>query len=218
MDIAFFLKGLILGFSIAAPVGPIGLLCIQRTLEGGRLLGLVTGLGAATADAAYGSVAGFSLTFVSRFLVNQQGWLGLVGGLFLIYLGVRILFSRPAEEAAPAQHNGLGKAYASTLFLTLTNPMTILSFTAVFAGLGIGAVRGDYYSAAFLVAGVFCGSALWWLLLSGGVGALREKVDARALTWVQDLGHHRRRIRAGGPHNGAERCALSTEINKEESE
>jgi threonine/homoserine/homoserine lactone efflux protein len=180
--LSFFLKGIVIGFSIAAPVGPIGILCIRRSLAEGPWIGLATGLGAATADAAYGCVAAFGLTAVSSFLVSQKFWLGLIGGAFLCYLGVRTFLSRPAEHAAAAvQTNGLFGAYASTLFLTLTNPMTILSFVAVFAGFGLGA-SPDYLAASVLVLGVFAGSALWWLILSGGVGSLRSRVKAN---WMQ---------------------------------
>jgi threonine/homoserine/homoserine lactone efflux protein len=180
----FLLGGIILGFSIAAPVGPIGVLCIRRTLAEGRASGLASGLGAATADAIYGCVAGFGLTFISSFLVNQQGWLRLVGGAFLCYLGIRTFLGRPADQAAPAQGNGLIGAYGSTFLLTLTNPMTILSFTAVFAGLGMADTGSDCGSAAVLVLGVFIGSTLWWLGLSSIVSLFRTRFDARALRWV----------------------------------
>ncbi len=184
---SFFLKGLVIGFSIAAPVGPIGVLCIRRTLADGRLTGLVSGLGAASADALYGCVAGFGLTFISSALIGQQVWLRLVGGAFLCYLGIKTLLARPAEGDSPAGGTGLAGAYASTLFLTLTNPMTILSFAAVFAGLGLVGAGGGYGSAAALVLGVFSGSAIWWLLLSSGVGLFRRKFDARALRWVNRI-------------------------------
>ena len=178
MPLSFFLKGLVIGFSIAAPVGPIGVLCIRRSLADGRWVGLATGLGAATADAAYGCIAAFGLTAISGFLVGQKFWLGLIGGVFLCYLGVRTIVSAPAEQATPAQGEGLFSAYLSTLFLTLTNPMTILSFLAVFAGFGFG-TSSNYFAAAVLVAGVFLGSALWWLVLSGGVGLLRSRVTSK---------------------------------------
>lgn len=172
----FFGKGMLIGFSIAAPVGPIGLLCIRRSLVEGSSVGLATGLGAATADAAYGCIAGFGLTAVSGFLVGHRVWLGFLGGLFLVYLGLRTCFSKPAEEAPKPAAAGLLSAYLSTLLLTITNPMTILSFVAVFAGLGLG--RGqDYFAAGGLVAGVFSGSALWWLLLSSGVGMLKDRIS-----------------------------------------
>jgi threonine/homoserine/homoserine lactone efflux protein len=183
MDSSLFLRGLVIGLSIAAPVGPIGVLCIRRTLAQGRGYGLVSGLGAATADAVYGCVAGFGLTLISSFLVDQQVWLRLVGGAFLCYLGVKTLLAKPAEEAAKARGTGLLGAYASTLFLTLTNPMTILSFAAIFAGLGVAETNGGYIPAAILVLGVFAGSALWWLLLSGGVSLFRKKFAPQALVW-----------------------------------
>src|SRR5271157_4875386 len=145
MALHLLLKGVIIGFSIAAPVGPIGVLCIRRSLAEGRQIGLATGLGAATADAAYGGVAGFGLTIISGFLVGHRVWLGFLGGLFLCYLGIRTFLSGPAEQAAEIRGGGLCSAYLSTLFLTLTNPMTILSFVAVFAGFGLGA-SPDYVS------------------------------------------------------------------------
>jgi threonine/homoserine/homoserine lactone efflux protein len=173
-----------MGFSIAAPVGPIGVLCIRRTLAEGRSSGFVSGLGAATADGIYGCIAGFGLTFISRALVDRQGWLRVVGGAFLCYLGIKTLLTRPAERPASIGGTGLVGAYASTFLLTLTNPMTILSFVTVFAGLGIGDAGGDYASALALVLGVFTGSAAWWFLLSGGVSLLRAKFSTQALRWV----------------------------------
>jgi threonine/homoserine/homoserine lactone efflux protein len=177
---------LILGFSIAAPVGPIGILCIRRTLAEGRSFGFASGLGAATADALYGSIAAFGLTLITNVLVGQQLWLRLVGGAFLCYLGARTLLSRPAEQAAQARASGRGLlgAWVSTLLLTVTNPMTILSFVAVFAGLGLGQGAAGELDAAMLVLGVFCGSALWWLVLSGGVSLLRRRVTPNLLVWV----------------------------------
>lgn len=187
MDLTFLFRGILIGFSIAAPVGPIGVLCIRRTLADGRAAGLVSGLGAATADALYGCVAGFGLTLISNFLVRQQWWLGLIGGLFLCYLGGKTLLSKPAEQAASAKGSGLLGAYASTFFLTVTNPVTILAFAAIFAGLGLANTRGDYGAAAVLVLGVFLGSAAWWLLLSGGVSLLRERFTATGLQWVNRI-------------------------------
>jgi threonine/homoserine/homoserine lactone efflux protein len=187
MDINFFLRGLIIGFSIAAPVGPIGVLCIRRTLAQGLESGLVSGLGAATADAIYGSIAGLGLTFVSNLLIRQQLWLKLIGGVFLCYLGVKTFMSLPAKHAAKAEGNNLITAYASTFFLTLTNPMTILSFTAIFAGLGVASTRENYASAIVLVFGVFIGSALWWLLLSGGIALFRTTFTPTRLHWVNRI-------------------------------
>jgi threonine/homoserine/homoserine lactone efflux protein len=187
MEIMFLLKGLAIGFSIAAPVGPIGVLCIRRTLTDGRASGLVSGLGAATADAIYGCIAGFGLAFISNFLVSQQVWLRLIGGVFLCYLGLKTLLAKPAEGVALGKGGSLLGAYASTFFLTLTNPMTIISFAAIFAGLGLAGTSGDYVSAGVLVTGVFTGSAMWWLILSGGVGIFREKFNSPGLRWVNRI-------------------------------
>ncbi len=187
MGLDYFLRGLLLGFAIAAPVGPIGVLCIRRTLAQGLLAGLVSGLGAATADAFYGFVAAFGLTFISSFLIEQQSWIRLIGGLFLGYLGTRTFSAPVAEEAATSAGNGLVAAYSSTLFLTLTNPLTILSFAAVFAGLGVGAAAGDYGAAVATVLGVFSGSALWWLALSAGVSLFRSRFTPRAMRWVNRI-------------------------------
>jgi threonine/homoserine/homoserine lactone efflux protein len=187
MDISILLKGILLGFSIAAPVGPIGVLCIRRTLADGRASGFISGLGAATADAFYGSIAGFGLTFISGFMISQQAWLRLLGGAFLLYLGMRTFLAKTAQAAASANGDGLAGAYASTLFLTLTNPLTIISFAAIFAGLGIAANSGDYASAATLVAGVFVGSASWWFILSGGVSLFRSRFNLQSMNWVNRI-------------------------------
>ena len=164
--ILFLLKGLAIGFAIAAPVGPIGVLCIRRTFAEGRLTGFVTGLGAATADAFYGAVAGFGLTAVSGFLIGFQQELRLAGGLFLCALGAKTFFAKPAATAARMTGKGLAQAYLTTVVLTLTNPATILSFAAVFAGAGLGQHGTGTAEALALVSGVFLGSAGWWLALS----------------------------------------------------
>jgi threonine/homoserine/homoserine lactone efflux protein len=187
VDPDLFLRGGLIGLAIAAPVGPIGVLCIRRTLAEGRVYGLVSGLGAATADALYGCIAGFGLTFISAALVSHQAGLRLVGGIFLCYLGIRTLLAQPAQQAASSSGSGLLRAYASTFFLTLTNPMTILAFAAVFAGLGLASASSGYGSAGLLVLGVFVGSACWWLLLSSIVGAFRTRFSASGLRWVNRI-------------------------------
>lgn len=181
------LKGLIIGFSIAAPVGPVGLLCIQRTLNYGRLSGLLTGLGAATADGLYGAIAAFGLTLISNFFVAQRFWLGLIGGVFLFYLGLRTFTSRPAEQAAAKAHKGLVYDYISTVLLTLANPATILAFVAIFAGLGLGSTEQGVHAALVMTVGVTLGSALWWFLLSGGISLFRQKLKPSALAIVNRI-------------------------------
>ena len=179
--LAALLKGLAVGLSIAAPVGPIGLLCIRRTLSGGWLIGLLTGLGAATADMVYGFVAAAGLTVVTELLVGARAPLQLAGGAALILLGITILRSDPGSERITVTSSGLAAAYGVTFVLTLTNPATILSFAAVMAGLGAMGTSGR---TAALVVGVFLGSALWWLFLSGTVSLLRHRLPERALQWI----------------------------------
>jgi threonine/homoserine/homoserine lactone efflux protein len=182
MDPGLFVRGLVLGFTIAAAVGPIAVLCIRRTLAEGRVVGLVSGMGVATADATYGAVAAFGLTAVTDLLVDWRRALGLVGGTFLLWLAWRTFRAEPGEAATVADggRRGLAGAYLSTLGLTLTNPLTILSFAALFVGLGV--TGGDTAGAALLTAGVFVGSASWWVILTTVVGSLRSRVTP---TWLR---------------------------------
>lgn len=163
------LKSLIIGFAIAAPVGPIGVLCIQRSLHDGFKIGLMTGLGAALADGTYGLIAGFGLTALSSLLVAHQFWIHVLGGLFLLYLGIKLFLTKPREKSAGNSDKSSWHALCTTYFLTLTNPATILSFVAVFAGLGLGTIHPSYVDAIILVLGITIGSIIWWLILSSGV-------------------------------------------------
>jgi threonine/homoserine/homoserine lactone efflux protein len=186
VDVSVFLRGLIFGLSIAAPVGPIGVLCIRRTLAYGRLTGFASGLGAASADGIYGSIAAFGLTAISDVLIGGQIVLRLVGGLFLLYLGIKTFRSRPTAQEAEVKttRRGLFGAYSSTLFLTLTNPATIFSFFLIFGSLGLAETGRNYAASALVVLGVVCGSALWWFILSGGVSLLRSRVTPNLLAWI----------------------------------
>lgn len=187
MEFLFWIKGVILGFSIAAPVGPMGVLCIRRTLANGMLSGFLSGLGTASADAIYGCIAAFGITVISAFLLDNRFLLHMFGGLFLLYLGYNTFRATPAETAAETNGKGLLGAYTSAFFLTLTNPATIMSFVAVFAGLGISDADGDFILAGFMVLGVFTGSLFWWLILSVIVNVFRAKFDQRRLRRVNQL-------------------------------
>src|SRR5262245_4848251 len=182
MDPLFFLRGLGIGFAIAVGVGPITLLVVRRTLEHGRVYGLASGMGVAAADATYGGIAAFGLAALTTVLVGARIALGLIGGAFLLYLGWRTMTNTPREAAEASERPGSVGAAVSIYGLTMTNPMTILSFAAAFAGLGI--VAGSGAEAALLTIGVWAGSALWWVILTAVVAALRTRVTLRALTWI----------------------------------
>jgi threonine/homoserine/homoserine lactone efflux protein len=188
METSFLLRGLLIGLSVAATVGPMSVLCIQRTIQKGVVYGLISGLGIATADGLYGCIAGFGLTVIATFLVNQQGWIRALGGLFLVYLGCKTLLTKPAERAATATNvTGFVGAYISTFLLTLTNPLTILSFVAIFAGLGVGSGKNSLFAALLVVCGIFLGSAIWWCLLTGGINLFRRKFTPRLLLWINRI-------------------------------
>ena len=186
MELTFFLKGILVGFAMAVPIGPIGVMCIRKTLTEGRLRGLIIGLGAATADFFYGCVAAFGLTFVSSALDSQRVWIRLVGGALLLFLGVRTFRAKPADPRYRIQSSGMLGTYFYIVFLTLTNPLTIFAFIAVFAALGLG-VGVINFSGSALVLGVFTGSFLWFLSLSSAVTLFREKFDMVGLQWVNRI-------------------------------
>lgn len=187
-----FLKGLAIGFAIAAPVGPIGILCIQRSLHSGFKIGLMTGLGAALADGTYGLIAGLGLTTVSSLMTKYQVWIQLFGGVFLIYLGFKLFF-KPYHNQTISSSNDKSSwhAFGTTYFLTLTNPATLLSFIAIFAGLGLGTTNPGFVHAVLLVTGITLGSATWWLLLSSSAVFILHKRISKSflhiINWVSGL-------------------------------
>ena len=183
MDPTFLARGLVIGFGVAMAVGPMSLLTMRRTIAHGRLYGLVSGLGIASADASYGAVAAFGLTAVTAVLVGARTALAIVGGVVLVWLAIRTIRARPPSTAAEAgDRPGLPTAFLSIYGMTMTNPMTILSFAGIFAGIGL-AGHGAL-DAALLTGGVFLGSSLWWVLLTTVVGWLRERITPDALVWI----------------------------------
>ena len=186
MELTYFLKGILIGFAMAVPIGPIGIMCIRKTLTEGRLRGMIIGFGAATADMLYGSVAAFGLTIISNTLFSERVWIRLVGGTLILFLGVRTFRAHPSDPKLHINSSGILRSYLSTVFLTLTNPLTIFAFIAVFAALGLGKGLG-YFSASTLVAGIFIGSSLWFFSLSSGVTLFRNKLDLVGLQWVNRI-------------------------------
>jgi len=186
--LTLFLKGLIIGLAIAAPVGPIGILCIQRSLQNGFKIGLMTGLGAASADGTYGLIAGFGLTAISSLLITYQFWIRLLGGLFLLYLGIKLFRTHSKNLQTQSHDSSSLHAFGTTYLLTLTNPTTILSFIAVFVGLGLGTTSTTYSDAFILVLGITIGSALWWLFLSSFVAyILHHRLNPKMMQWINRL-------------------------------
>lgn len=187
MDLALALplplRGLIIGFTIAAAVGPISLLVIRRSIAHGQAYGLVSGLGVATADASYAAIAAFGLAAVTSVLVSGRVVLGLAGGVVIALIGIRTMLSRPQETERDEARPGLAAAFGSIFALTMTNPLTILSFAAVFAGVGLVA-GASFFDAAILTLAVWAGSALWWLVLTSIVGLVRGRISKRAVLWI----------------------------------
>lgn len=186
MQLTFFIKGILVGFAMAIPLGPIGILCIRKTLTEGRLRGLIIGLGAATADLLYSCIAAFGLTVVSDTLNSQRIWIRLVGGALLLFLGIRIFRAQPKNPKFNINGSGMLRSYLTTVLLTLTNPLTIFAFIAIFAALNLSEGL-SYLSASFLVLGVFIGSTSWFALLSSGVTLFRNKLDINGLRWVNKI-------------------------------
>ena len=182
------LKGLVhgalIGFAIAAPVGPVGMMVIRRTLEGGLLRGVLAGLGAALADAFYGAIGAIGLTFVSHFLSEYGFWIRLGGGALICYLGVHTFLAPPpaaSDTGAPPHH---ARAFLSTLLLGLANPTTILAFAAAFAAFGPGSYTKDYVTASVVMCSVFAGASLWWLMLTASVSLLRGRLSLNGMKWI----------------------------------
>lgn len=182
VDVPLFLQALAIGFAVAVPLGPIGLLCIERTLRLGLATGLATGLGVALADASYGALVATGATLLSEVLAAQERSLRILGGLALAAIGLRSLLKARQDAAAGDGRAVRLKAFATAYLLTLANPATIASFMAIFAGLGFSRTARTPGDAAVVVTGVFLGSLLWWILLSSGVALLRHRLPPRAVT------------------------------------
>ena len=188
MPLIFLLKGIAVGIVIAVPVGPVGVMCVRRTIFEGKRAGFISGLGAATADALFGCIAAFGLTFVSDWLIGYHQWLRVAGGCYLLYVGGSALLARReskhSSEPDEPDAEGLPRNFLSTFALTLTNPITILAFLGIFSALGLSGADATFSRAAILVLGVWLGSLLWWLALTFGLGSLFRSFEARHLKWI----------------------------------
>ena len=187
MDLIILSKGLMVGFIMCAPFGPVGLLCLRKTLIEGRTAGALSVLGASTVDGIYCIVAGLGLTWVSNFVIAQKMMIQLLGSLALILIGIFIYLSRIRAMSLNRKPNGLLSAFSSTFFLMLGNPLPILLFTATFTALGVHGWRGDYLSTAVLVSGVFAGSSLWAPLFAFMGGLLSSPFNSPQLKRVNQI-------------------------------
>lgn len=183
MLLIFLLKGIAIGIVIAVPVGPVGVMCVRRTIFASRLAGLVSGVGAATGDAMFGLIAAFGLTFVSDLLIGYQQWLRVAGGAYLLWVGGAALLA-PTEVASRPRRRVELRDFVSTFVLTLSNPITILAFLGIFSAIGLSGERATLDRAAILVLGVWLGSLLWWLGLSFGLGLLSGSFGVGHLRWI----------------------------------
>jgi threonine/homoserine/homoserine lactone efflux protein len=193
VDLELPIRGLVAGLIIAAPVGPVNLLCIRRTIEKGRKSGMVSGLGAALADTLYGAVAGFGISLVTQFITREEFWIRMIGGAFLTGVGVVYYCKPPRSLAAREDDSGANSDFASAFLLNVTNPTTVLSFLAVLATLGVGGQRSLWRTIA-LVVGIFCGSMIWWTLVASAASHLRSRLTDSSLRWM----NHAAGIAIGG--------------------
>ncbi len=185
----YILDGIIIGFSASVPLGPIGVLCIQRTLNKGRLAGFFSGLGAAFSDTLYAIIAGFSLSFIVSFIEQQLLYIQIFGAAILIFLGFKIFYSNPAKQLRK-QKRGKGNLFqdfVSTFLITISNPLAIFLFLAFFASFGVVKKGGDYFNHMLLIIGVMTGASLWWFILTSVVNLFRSKINLRRLWWLNKI-------------------------------
>lgn len=183
------LEGMIVGFSASVPLGPIGVLCIQRTLQRGRLAGFFSGLGAAVSDTIYAVIAGFSLSFIVAFIEEQIFWIQIFGAVILFLLGAHIYRSNPAVQLRRQRRSKSSylQDFVSTFLLTISNPLALFLFIAFFAGFGVVAPNSGLAGQLVLILGVFLGATTWWLLLTSVVGLFRQAVNLRRLYWINKI-------------------------------
>lgn len=188
MDLVLLIKGAVAGFVIAAPIGPVGFLCIQRTLSRGMAMGLAAGFGGAAADTIFGAVAAFGLTFIADFLIRHDTWMRLGGGVLLLILGIHGCLKRHTAMApAPPSVRGAAGDSVSAFILTVTNPMTILTFSPVFLAVGAVVAQDDRPAAWTLILGVFVGSCVWWVILCALAELFRRKINSARIVIIHRI-------------------------------
>lgn len=189
MVFALFWKGLIVGLMVTIPLGPVGVLCIQRTLNKGRVSGFVSGLGASAADAVFAIIAGFGISYIISFVKTQHIYFQIIGGVIVLFLGIHIFYTNPVRQVRLQRmnKNKLHHDFLSVFFLTITNPLAILLFLAMFAGINISGYEINAFGLSSLVGGVLAGSAGWWFLLSFVISIFRERIRLRNIWWMNKV-------------------------------
>lgn len=189
MDFNIILQGIIVGIAVSAPLGPIGVLCIQRTLNKGYASGVVSGIGASTADIIYAIIAGFSITFISDFLIEQQNIIRIIGGIFLTFIGIKIYFSNPIKQirAQRTQGNKFFSDFITSFLITISNPITILAFGLIFSSFNMIESNENSTNISILIASVFAGALIWWLLLITIISLFKSKIRLRNLFWINKV-------------------------------
>lgn len=189
MDLLFIIKGLLIGVAVSAPLGPIAVLCIQRTMSKGFMSGLVSGFGAVTADIIYAVIAGFGITLIRDFLMDNQMLLRITGGVFLIFMGIKIFFANPAKQIRKlrAKGNRYFTDFITSFFLTISNPITVIAFGALFAGFQIITENTGTFNIVILITSVMTGAIIWWLLLTAIISIFRKKIRLRNLLWINKV-------------------------------
>jgi threonine/homoserine/homoserine lactone efflux protein len=187
MDTSLFIQGMIIGLTLAVPVGPIALLCIQRAVTDGRFHGIVSGVGVATADSFYAAVTLFGLTAISGLIIAHQFSLRLAAGVVLILIGIRIFFAIPAPLSEKTEHETYLKDYLSMVAIAIANPLTLIFFIAILPGFGVVFHENSVLLALEFVGGVFIGSTLWWIILCGAIGSVRSRIRAEHLRLINRI-------------------------------
>ena len=181
MDTSLFVQGIIIGLTLAVPVGPLSLLCIRRSVADGRLHGIISGTGVATADSFYAAITVLGLTFISGLIIAWQVLFRFLTGIILILIGIRVFLSVPAGVSANTEHEPYLRDYLSMLALAIANPLTLIFFIAILPGFGVVFHEISVFSASAFVAGVFLGSTVWWVILCGSVGSVRFRISGKNL-------------------------------------
>jgi threonine/homoserine/homoserine lactone efflux protein len=189
MGVMLLLKGIIVGLLASIPLGPIGVLCVQRTINKGRLSGFFSGMGAACADTVFATVAGFSLSFIMDFVEEWKTEFQIGGGILILLLGLKIFMTNPISQMRKTrrQKNRLFEDFVSVFLLTVSNPMAIFLFVALFAYVNVVADGGNFMSAGAVLGGVFFGASVWWFTLTSFVNMYRKRFRIRQLWWINKI-------------------------------